>query len=80
MPLRDRSAEVVACINAFLFPSEYDRVLAAGGAVIFVSTAGSHTPIYLRPGDVLAAMPGRWDGVTSDAAWGVWTVVRRPDR
>lgn len=77
LPLRDASVDAVVCVNAFLFPAEYDRVLAAGGAVAFVSTSGDRTPIFLPPADVVGALPGAWTGVTAEAAWGTWTVARR---
>ena len=77
LPVRDRSVDAVVCVNAFLFPAEYHRVLREDGAVVFVSTGGDRTPIYLPPADVAGAMPGAWGGVTAEAAWGTWTVVRR---
>jgi ubiquinone/menaquinone biosynthesis C-methylase UbiE len=77
MPFRAGVANAVVCINMFLFPEEVDRVLRSDGALIFVSTIGADTPIYLQPGDVLDALPGSWDGTTSDACWGTWTVARR---
>ena len=84
LPLRARSADAVVCVNAFLFPAEYLRVLRVGGAVVFVSTRGERTPIYLPPADVVRALElvsspseGRgWSVVTSVAASGTWTVVR----
>lgn len=77
LPLRDASVDAVVCVNAFLFPQEYDRVLAPEGRVVFVSTSGDRTPIFLPPEDVVAAMPGSWTGTTAEAAWGTWTVARR---
>jgi ubiquinone/menaquinone biosynthesis C-methylase UbiE len=77
LPLRDGHVDAVVCVNAFLFPAEYARVLRPDGAVAFVSTSGDRTPIYLPAADVLAAMPGDWAGVTSEAAAGTWTVLRR---
>jgi SAM-dependent methyltransferase len=77
LPLRDNSVYAVVCVNAFLFPAEYERVLAPGGVLIFASTYGDETPIYLAPAEVLEALPGSWHGVTSQACWGTWTVARR---
>jgi hypothetical protein len=84
LPLRARSADAVVCVNAFLFPAEYLRVLRVGGAVVFVSTRGERTPIYLPPADVVRALElasrasedRGWSAVTSEAASGTWTVVR----
>ena len=77
LPVRDRSVGALVLVNAFLFPAEVARVLASGGAVVWVNTLGDATPIHLPVTDVVAALPGRWDAVASDASWGQWAVVRR---
>jgi hypothetical protein len=77
LPIRSHAVAVVALINMFLFPAEVDRVLAPDGALLWVSTLGDATPIYLPPADVIRALPGAWDGVTADAGWGTWLVARR---
>lgn len=77
LPLRTGSVDAVVLVNTFLFPAEVDRVLAGGGHVVWVSTLGDRTPIYLAPDVALEALPGRWTGVTSVAGWGEWLVARR---
>jgi SAM-dependent methyltransferase len=77
LPVPDGSVDAVALVNMFLFPSEVDRVLRPDGTLIWVSSVGDATPIYLPPEEVLDALPGSWRGVTSDAGWGRWLVARR---
>lgn len=77
LPLRTGSAAVVVLINMFLFPVEVVRVLADDGVVLWVSTNGEETPIYLPPSDVLSALPGTWDGTTAHAGWGTWLTARQ---
>jgi ubiquinone/menaquinone biosynthesis C-methylase UbiE len=77
LPLRTGSAAVVVLINMFLFPAETSRVLADDGVLLWVSTNGEETPIYLPPADVLGALPGTWGGTTSRAGWGTWLTARR---
>ena len=77
MPLRDGSAQAIVLVNAFLFPAEIQRVLAPGGAVVWVSALGDRTPIYLSAADVVAALPGEWTARASEAGWGSWCVARR---
>lgn len=77
LPLADRSVEAVVLVNAFLFPHEVDRVLRPSGGVVWVSTIGDRTPIYLPAEDVLDALPGDWDGRAADAGWGCWLAARR---
>lgn len=76
-PLRAGSIDVVVLVNALLFPVETDRVLAPGGVVVWVNTAGSRTPIHLTADEVEEALPGAWDGLASEAGPGTWSVWRR---
>jgi SAM-dependent methyltransferase len=77
LPFADGSIDAVVLVNMLLFPAEVARVLAPDGALVWVNTSGDATPIYLPADDVDAAMPGDWDGVASEAAWGTWAVLRR---
>lgn len=77
LPLAAGAADAIVLVNCFLFPAEVDRVLAADGVVVWVNSSGTETPIHLTPEEVVAAMPGRWSGVTSHAGAGIWAVVRR---
>ncbi len=77
LPFRAGSFACIVLVNALLFPAEVDRVLADGGTVVWVSTRGTETPIYLAPDDVPAALPGGWRGVASEAGPGTWAVVAR---
>ncbi len=78
LAVRDSSVQAVVCVNAYLFPAEYSRVLVAGGRVVFVSTSGERTPIYLPPEEVLEALEQVTEiesAATSRCGWGIWTVV-----
>ena len=77
LPLGDGAVDAVVLINMFLFPAEVDRVLAAGGCVVWVNSSGESTPIHLTPEDVVSALPGEWMGVSGRAGIGLWTVLRR---
>ncbi|MEM9566223.1 MAG: class I SAM-dependent methyltransferase [Actinomycetota bacterium] len=79
LPFPDDAAEVVLAINMLLFPDEVDRILAPGGALLWINTLGDRTPIHLPVGDVLDAMPGSWRAVTARAGSGFWAAVRRVD-
>lgn len=76
-PLRDGAIDVAVLVNAFLFPTEIDRLLAPGGLLVWVNTAGDNTPIHLPADEVEEALPGAWDGLASEAGWGTWSVWRR---
>jgi SAM-dependent methyltransferase len=77
LPFRDGSFDAAVCVNMFLFPAECRRVLGPNGSLLFVSTNGARTPIYLSPADVVAAMGTGFVGTSSEACWGTWTVATR---
>ncbi len=77
LPIATVSQDAVVLMNAFLFAHEVGRVLAPGGVVVWVSAIGPDTPIYLSADDLVAALPGSWCGVWSEAADGTWAVLRR---
>jgi len=77
LPVADASVDAVVLVNALLFPDEIDRVLRPDGAVVWVSSLGDRTPIYLSATDVVDALPGAWTAVSSSAGWGTWSVHRR---
>jgi SAM-dependent methyltransferase len=77
LPVGSGFVATVALINMFLFPSEVARVLQPDGVVLWVSTNGDATPIYLSPADVLKALPGGWSGTSAEAGWGTWLTARR---
>jgi len=80
LPICDGSAAAVVLINAFLFPTEVDRVLVPGGALVWVNSNGENTPIYLSVDDLVARLPGEWAGTASRAGEGQWCVLQRVAR
>jgi predicted TPR repeat methyltransferase len=84
LPIRDQSVDLVVCVNMFLFPAEYTRVLRADGAIIYVSTSGDRTPIYLPPKDVNDALirygDARFATVSGTCGDACWTIARRNRR
>ncbi|MDP1819043.1 MAG: class I SAM-dependent methyltransferase [Acidimicrobiales bacterium] len=77
LPVADGSVDAVVLVNCFLFPLEVDRVLPPDGLLVWVNSSGTHTPIHLSSTDVVTALPGRWEGVASEAGEATWCVVRR---
>ncbi len=77
LPLVTGAASAVVLVNCFLFPAEVDRVLGPHGVVVWVNSSGGETPIHLPADDVVAALPGTWTGVRSQAGVGLWAVLWR---
>ena len=77
MPVRDGRADCLVLVNALLFPEEMARALRPGGTLVWVNSLGDQTPIHLPADDVEKALPGSWEGVAAEAAWGLWCTLRR---
>ena len=77
MPLAAGVADSQVLVNALMFPEEMARVLRPGGTLVWVNSLGDRTPIHLPPEDVAKALPGHWEGVSAEAAWGLWCTLRR---
>lgn len=77
LPFRDGSAATLVLVNMLLFPAEVDRVLAPGGALVWINTFAEETPIHLPPDDVVTFLPGSWRAVAGRAGTGLWCVARR---
>jgi ubiquinone/menaquinone biosynthesis C-methylase UbiE len=77
LPLPDTSIDVLVLFNMLLFPDEVNRVLAPGGALVWVNTLGEATPIHLSADAVVDALPGDWTADASRAGSGTWCVARR---
>ncbi len=77
LPVAGGAVDVAVLVNALLFPDELTRAVGTDGIVVWVNTSGDETPIHLSADDVVAAMPGRWDGVASTAGQGSWCVIWR---
>jgi SAM-dependent methyltransferase len=77
LPLRDRAADVIVAINAFLFPGEVKRVLAPSGVLVWVNSSGEETPIHLTTEEVVRSLDVDLEGYQSRAGAGTWAALRR---
>ena len=77
LPLAAGSVDVIVLVNMFMFATEFARVLAPGGRLVWISTMGDETPIYLPPQEVIDLLPGDWTATGSHAGTGLWLVARR---
>lgn len=77
LPFPGGSIDALVLMNMLLFPDEADRVVGPDGAVVWVTSRGSATPIYLPPEEVVEALPGDWSAVASTYGSAIWCVARR---
>jgi SAM-dependent methyltransferase len=77
LPFADRSVATLVCVNMLLFSDEVRRVLAPGGALVWVNSIGERTPIHLGADAVAAALGDGFEVTASRCGWGTWAVARR---
>lgn len=77
LPLRDASIDVAVLVNMFLFRAELERVLTPTGVIVWISSIGDRTPIYLSAQDLLQALGPGWHGVASSCGEATWCTARR---
>jgi SAM-dependent methyltransferase len=77
LPLADASVGTLVCVNMLLFADEVRRVLAPGGALVWVNSIGERTPIHLSAAAVGAALGDGFTVTASRCGWGTWAVARR---
>jgi ubiquinone/menaquinone biosynthesis C-methylase UbiE len=81
LPFASNSIDVFLVMNMILFPNEIERCLKDKGFLVWISSRGPETPIYLPPEEVIDLMSSNsevsWFGVSSHALEGSWLVARR---
>lgn len=77
LPFARGSVGTLVCVNMFLFAPEVRHVLAPGGALVWVNSIGTRTPIHLSAEAVASALGDDFDVVASEADWGTWAVAHR---
>ncbi|MBU6217172.1 MAG: methyltransferase domain-containing protein, partial [Acidobacteria bacterium] len=77
LPVATGSVGTLVCLNMLLFPDEVRRVLAPGGALVWVSSRGEHTPIHLSAEAVAEALGDGFEVTASRHGWSTWAVARR---
>lgn len=77
LPFRSGTVDVCIIVNSLLFPDEIRRILRKDGHLVWVSTNGDRTPIYLSPTEVHSALGDEFYGVTAECGNGIWSCFSR---
>ena len=77
LPFASATFDLVVIVNSLLFTNELKRVLDDDGALIWVSTNGDRTPIYLSPERVHQALGDDYYGVSAGCGDGIWSCFSR---
>lgn len=77
LPFRDRSVPLLVALNGVPCVREFDRVLASSGRLLWCTSFGAGTPLYVEPRRLADLFGANWTGVTGRAGNGDWTVLHR---
>lgn len=76
MPFADGSVDLICGLNAVPHAGEFQRVLAADGKVLWATSFGPRTPMYVTPEEVARMFAG-WRVTAQRVAAGEWCLVER---
>ena len=77
LPFADGSCPLLVGLNAVLVPAEVRRALRADGQLLWCSSFGAGTPLYLAPEEILDHLGPDWSCQYGLAGWGEWVLAAR---
>jgi ubiquinone/menaquinone biosynthesis C-methylase UbiE len=77
LPLRDDSVPLLVGLNAVPHIKEFNRVVASGGQLLWCTSFGPGTPLYVEPERLLHLLGPGWVGEAGHAGHGEWMVFSR---
>jgi SAM-dependent methyltransferase len=78
LPFPDRSVPLIVGLNAIPHLGEINRVIATGGQLLWCTSFGPGTPLYIEPTWLLHLLGPHWHGEGGNAGHGEWTLYTRP--
>jgi hypothetical protein len=77
LPLRTGTVPLLVGLNAVPHVAEFERVLAPDGQLLWCTSFGAGTPLYVAPERLLDLFGAGWSGEAAQAGHGEWTLLRR---
>ena len=77
LPVRDRSVPLLLGLNAVPYLPEFRRVIAVGGQLLWCSSFGDETPLYVAPDRLAYLLGPGWECLAGLAGHGDWALVTR---
>jgi hypothetical protein len=77
LPVQNLSVPLLVGLNAVPFVPELDRVIARDGQLLWCTSFGSGTPLYVEPDRLLRIFGEGWHGEAGRAGHGEWMLLSR---
>jgi SAM-dependent methyltransferase len=77
LPLATGSVPLLAGLNAVPHINEFNRVIAPGGQLLWCTSFGPGTPLYVNPQRLLELLGAWWTGEAGRAGHGEWLLLTR---
>jgi ubiquinone/menaquinone biosynthesis C-methylase UbiE len=76
LPLATGSVDLLVGLNAVPGAAEFRRVLSPTGRLVWCTSFGPHTPLYVDPEELARHLGPEWHGVARRAAAGDWCLLQ----
>lgn len=77
LPVSTGTVPLLVGLNAVPCVREFDRAIARDGQLLWCTSFGSGTPLYVEPGRLLRLFGRGWQGEAGRAGHGEWTLLSR---
>lgn len=77
LPVRAGAVPLLVGLNAVPHIAEFTRVLGSGGQLLWCSSFGPDTPLYVSPDELLDLFGPGFRGAAGRAGYGDWTLLTR---
>lgn len=77
LPLRDASVPLLVGLNAVPHIKEFNRVVGSGGQLLWCTSFGPGTPLYVEPERLWHLLGAGWVGEAGRAGHGEWLLLTR---
>jgi ubiquinone/menaquinone biosynthesis C-methylase UbiE len=77
LPIRTGAVPLLVGLNAVPHVREFDRVLSADGQLLWCTSFGPGTPLYVDPDRLLGLFGPGWRGEAGRAGHGDWLLLSR---
>jgi SAM-dependent methyltransferase len=77
LPVDSGWADLVVGLNAVPSFREIDRVCAPAGRVLWASSFGPETPLYIEPERFVGLLGPEWGGIARRVGFGEWCIAER---
>lgn len=78
LPLGTGTVPLLVALNGVLHPPEISRVIRPGGQLLWCTSFGPGTPLYVNPQRIHQLLGEEWTAMGGEAGHGEWSLFTKP--